>query len=96
MDKNIWEYLKNLHALEIDRNTNWNKYGDLAKLLDYKWKENEKWHGEDKKQRKGKWVSYNTDMVNMVIFTLVASEETKHDLRVFAEKVMGAKNGKSV
>jgi hypothetical protein len=95
MDENIEEYLKNLHDLELDPHTNWKEYGSLVKYLDYEWKENQKWDRYGK-YGKGKWVSHQMDLVNMIIFPLVASEETKHDFMVFAEKVMGAKNAESV
>lgn len=82
------KYLNKLHALEIDPNTNWNQYGEITKLLDYQWKENEKWLDDDGKLHKGKWVSYDTAMVASVIFPLIARKEAKENFLYFANKVM--------
>ena len=90
MDENIMKYVNDLHALEIDPNTNWNDYGDLARYLNYEWKENEKWHDEDKKQRNGKWVSHEIHTINLAIFPLIAREECKVNFLYFANKVMEA------
>ena len=88
-DKVALKYLNGLHLLEINRNTNWDDYGPISKYLQYKWKENEKWYDEDKKQRKGKWVSYQTSVIFLTILPLISSKEATQPFLDFAEKVMG-------
>lgn len=88
-DKVALKYLNGLHLLEINRNTNWDDYGPISRFLQYKWKENEKWYDEDEKERKGKWVSYQTSVIFLTILPLISSKEATQPFLDFAVKVMG-------
>jgi len=89
-DEKVMKYLNGLHLLEINRNTNWDDYGPISRLFQYKWKENEKWYDEDsKKWAKGKWVSYETSGIFLAILPLISSKEATQPFLDFAEKVMG-------
>jgi len=88
-NKNFMKYLNGLHSLEINPNTNWDDYGDIAQYLEYEWKENEEWYDFDmKEKRKGKWVSYQTNIIFLAIFPLISSEEATRPFLDFANKVM--------
>jgi len=91
MDEIVMKYLNGLHLLEINPNTNWKEYGSIGEYLNYEWKKNEKWHDEDMKQRKGKWVSYETANIFLAILPLISPEEATSSFLNFANKVMEVK-----
>ena len=87
-DSTILKYMNGLHLLEINPNTNWDDYTPLSQLLQYKWKEDEKWFDDDNKQRNGKWVSYQKSTGFLAILPLISSKEATQPFLDFAEKVM--------
>ena len=91
MEKNVMKYLNRLHSLEINPNTNWDDYGDIARCLNYEWKDNENWYDEDMKKQKGKWVSCESHAIFLAILPLISSEEATRPFLNFANKVMEMK-----
>ena len=84
----VMKYLNGLHLLEINPNTNWDDYAPISQLFQYKWQADKKWYDDDNKQRKGKWVSYQTNAIFLAILPLISDKESTQPYLDFAKKVM--------